>query len=161
VESSRSSLFLHIPVWNRVRFDAGALIHNATAPHQSGMSALDFCRLLENSAAYPGNVLFPAVTCPSFRLEYRSLLRLARGIIGQLLPFPGNQRRATMPAWSNNSCGLLIVGFDQSAKAFPASNGCVTRILLRLLSNSSVPRQHTRCEAPWRCCSQITVSVTE
>jgi hypothetical protein len=66
-----------------------------------------------------------------------------------------------IPAWSNNSCGLLIVGFDQSAKAFPASNGRVTRILLRLLSNSSVPRQHTRCEAPWRCCPQITVSVTE
>jgi hypothetical protein len=66
-----------------------------------------------------------------------------------------------IPAWSNNSCGLLIVGFDQSAKAFPASNGRVTRILLRLLSNSSVPRQHTRCEAPWRCCSQITVSVME
>ena len=53
----------------------------------------------------------------------------------------------SIPAWSNNSCGLLIVGFEQSAKAFPASNGRVTRILLRLLSNHSVPRQYARCEA--------------
>ena len=65
----------------------------------------------------------------------------------------------TIPVWSNNSCNLLIAGFDQSAKAFPASNGRVTRILLRLLSNSSVPREYARCEVPWRCCSQITIVI--
>lgn len=52
------------------------------------------------------------------------------------------------PAWSKNSCSFLIVVFEQGAGPFPASNGHVTWILMRLLSTSSVPRDCGKCEVP-------------
>ncbi len=52
------------------------------------------------------------------------------------------------PAWSKNSCSYLIVAYEQGAGPFPASNGHVTWILMRLLSTSSVPRNCGKCEVP-------------
>ncbi len=51
-------------------------------------------------------------------------------------------------AWSKNSCSFLIVVFEQGAGPFPASDGHMTWILMRLLSTSLVPRDCGKCEVP-------------
>jgi hypothetical protein len=53
-------------------------------------------RLVGNSACYPRNVQSLPITCPSLRSEQGLYLRLAAGITGQNLPFPDDQRTATV-----------------------------------------------------------------